>query len=62
MRESFSLTQHFIVKIHTHQQGKMFQLQGTIIRLLYKNRSLYRGLMMAPCSWNMLSCWYVCIL
>jgi len=40
MQESFSLTHHFIVKIHTYHQGNMFQLQGAIIRLLYKNRSL----------------------
>ena len=40
MRESFSLTRHFIVKIHTYHQGNMFQLQGAIIRPLYKNRSL----------------------
>jgi len=40
MRESFSLTHHFIVKIHTHHQGNMFQLQGDIIRPLCKNRSL----------------------
>ena len=69
MWESFSLTHHFIVKIHTYHQGNMFQPQGAIIRPLYKNRSLpdkdlflYRGLMMAPCSWNMLPWWYVCIL
>jgi len=31
MREYFSLTHHFIiVKIHTHHQGNMFQLQGLI--------------------------------
>jgi hypothetical protein len=40
MRESFSLTHHFIVKIHTYHQGYMFRLQGAIIRPLYKNRSL----------------------
>jgi len=40
MGESFSLTYHFIVKIHTYHQGNMFQLQGGIIRPLYKNRSL----------------------
>jgi len=41
MRESFSLTHHFIiVKIHTYHQGIIFQLQGAIIRSLYKNRSL----------------------
>jgi len=35
MRESFSLTHHFIiVKIHTYHQGNMFQLQGAIIRPL----------------------------
>jgi hypothetical protein len=81
--ESFSLTHHFIVKIYTYYQGYMFQLQGAILRLLYKNRSLcgfwwtigipivfqkpdkdpflYRALMMAPCSWNMLPRWYLCI-
>jgi len=40
MQESFSLTHHFIVKIHTYHQDNMFQLQGAIIRPLYKNRSL----------------------
>jgi len=40
MRESFILTYHVIVKIHTYHQGNMFQLQGAIIRPLYKNRSL----------------------
>jgi len=40
MRELFSITHHFIVKIHTYHQGNMFQLQGAIIRPLYKNRSL----------------------
>jgi len=40
MRESFSLTHHFVVKIHIYHQGNMFQLQGAIIRPLYKNRSL----------------------
>jgi len=40
MQESFCLTHHFIVKIHTYNQGNMFQLQGAIIRPLYKNRSL----------------------
>ena len=41
MRESFSLTHHFIiVKIHTYHQGNMFQLQRAIIRPLIKNRSL----------------------
>jgi hypothetical protein len=40
MRESFSLTHHFTVQIHTLHQGSMFQLQGAIIRPLYKNRSL----------------------
>jgi len=39
MRESFSLTLHFIVKIHTYHQGNIFQLQGAFIRLLYKNIS-----------------------
>jgi len=42
MRESFSLTHHFVVKIHTYRQGNMFQLQEAIIRPLYKNRSLSR--------------------
>jgi len=32
MQESFSLTHHFIVKIHTYRQDNMFQLQGAIIR------------------------------
>jgi len=40
MRESFNLTHHFIVKIHTYHQGNMFQLQGAIIRPLYKYRSV----------------------
>jgi len=40
MRESFSPTHHFIVKIHTYHLGNIFQLQGAIIRPLYKNRFL----------------------
>jgi hypothetical protein len=40
MRESFSLTHHFIVKICMYYQGNMFQLQRAIIRPLDKNRSL----------------------
>jgi hypothetical protein len=40
MRESFSLTHHFIVKIHMYHQGNMFRLQGAIIKPLYKNISL----------------------
>jgi esterase/lipase superfamily enzyme len=40
MRELFSLTHHFIVKIYKCHQGNMFQLQGDIIRPLYKNRCL----------------------
>jgi len=39
MRESFSLTHYFIVKIHTYHQSNMFQLQEAIIKFLYKNRS-----------------------
>jgi hypothetical protein len=40
-RELFCLTHNFIiVKIHTYHQGNTFQLQGAIIKPLYKNRSL----------------------
>jgi hypothetical protein len=35
-----SNTSFIIVKIHTYHQGNMFQLQGAIIRPLYKNRFL----------------------
>jgi len=40
MRQSFSLTHHFIVKTHTNHQGNMFRPQGAIIRPLYKITSL----------------------
>jgi len=52
MGESFGLTHHFIVKIHTYRQGNMFQLQ----------RSHHQAWWWLLCSWNMLPWQYVCIL
>jgi hypothetical protein len=60
MRESFSLTRHFIVKIHTYHQGNMFQLQGAIIRPLYKNRPL-SGFLVYDSDPNCLHYWGIIV-
>jgi hypothetical protein len=44
MGEEFSLTHHLIiVKINTHHQGNMFQLQGAITRPLIQEQILNKS-------------------